>query len=80
MAVLGVRDSFKMVDKMAAILDFAKKLYFLGKMRKSQMIFARVVQYDTFKHFSAFGSIHTFFTLILMTSYLVAIATDCCQT
>ena len=36
-------------------LGFYKKLKFIGKTRKLQIFFARVVTYDTIKHFIAFG-------------------------
>ena len=51
-----------MVAKMTAILDFTKKLRFIGK---SQIYFARSVKYDTTKHFSTFSSsLYVFFFFI----------------
>ena len=57
-------------------------------MRKLQIMFARVVKYHTVAHFPAFGSVvspkkgeNTWLDFMpLMTSYLVAIATDSHQT
>ena len=46
-----------MAAKMAAILDFTEKVKFSGNMRKLQIYVARVVKYDTIKHFATFGSI-----------------------
>ena len=68
-----------------------KKIKFIGKMRKLQICFDIVVKHDTIKHFASFA-LYMFFHkktqfnlkmachMLLMAPYLVAIATDCCQT
>ena len=53
----GVRD----VIQDGRHLGFYKKFKFAGKMRKLQIVYARVVQFDRIKHFAAFGSILCFF-------------------
>ena len=50
-----------MAAKMAAILDFTEKVKFSGNMQKLQIYIARVVKYDTIKHFATFGSILCFY-------------------
>ena len=43
---------------MATILGFTNnKLKFTRKMRKKEILFARVVKYDIIKHFAAFSSV-----------------------
>ena len=68
---------------------------FIGKMQKLQICFASGVKYDTIKHFAAFGSVLYVFHrkkkilifiqkwlehMLLMTLYVITIATDCHQT
>ena len=87
--------SSKMAVKMATILDFAKNSNVSGKCEKCKC-FLLELKHDTIKHFAAFGSVYIFFSpkkvtkniiiqkwlnhMLLMTSYLVTIATDYQQT
>ena len=80
--------SSQMAVKMATILDFAKNSNLSGKCK----YFLLELKHDTIKHFAAFGSVYIFFHrkkvkirifmqkclnhMLLMTSYLVTIATD----
>ena len=69
------------------------KIQICRVIQKLQIVFTGVVQYDRIKHFAAFGSIlYGFYwktrifiqnwldLMLLMTSYLVTITTDCRQT
>ena len=59
----GVRDVIQDGRKDCRHLGFYNKYKFAGKMRKFQICFPRVVQYDRNKHFAAFGSILYGFSL-----------------
>ena len=57
MALLEVRDVIQYGRPHGRHLGFYKKFKFIGKTRKLQIFFAKVVKYDAINYFAAFGGV-----------------------
>ena len=64
MVLLGVRDVIRNDRQDSRQIGFHLKFKFIELTRKLQIYFARVVKYDTVKHFVAFGSVLQIFRAI----------------